>query len=183
LWNGRLPVSLNLGKKMNKHELKLSVLPQSLAICRLDRKESIPPWATEDSRFTSVTVTSDEISIVCPESVLPPEAKANRSWRALRVEGNLDLSMTGVIASLTSPLADAGISVFTLSTYDTDYLLVKSEKSRGCEKSARRFLPSRDLRPDMLPHLWVRVPSSDHRLQPLVPLSYFRPCDGRVPRR
>lgn len=99
-----------------------------LTICRLEKNLPIPAWALANSQFISVTATPEEISIVCDESVVPPDVKAVKGWRAFKVEGQLDLSMTGIVASLTAPLADAGISVFTLSTYDTDYLLVKSEK-------------------------------------------------------
>ncbi len=109
---------------MNGLNLRLSVLPQTLAICKLERTAPIPEWALRDSRFSSVTVSSEEISIVCEESAVPPDVKSVKGWRAFKVEGELDFSMTGVIASLTAPLAEAGISVFTLSTYNTDYLLV-----------------------------------------------------------
>lgn len=108
-------------------DLKLSVLPQTLAICRLDRNSPIPSWALRTSQFGSITASYEEISIVCDESVVPDGVKAVKGWKAFKVEGPLDLTMTGVIASLTGPLAAAGISVFTLSTYDTDYLLVKTE--------------------------------------------------------
>lgn len=108
-------------------ELKLSVLPQRLAICRLDKNAPIPGWALRTSQFGSITASSEEISIVCDESAVPEDVKVVKGWRAFKVEGPLDLTMTGVIASLTGPLAAAGVSVFTLSTYDTDYLLVKTE--------------------------------------------------------
>lgn len=87
----------------------------------------LPEWALSGSQFSSITASSEEISIVCDEALVPPDVKVVKGWRAFMVEGPLDLSMTGVIASLTSPLAAEGISVFTLSTYDTDYLLVKTE--------------------------------------------------------
>ncbi len=109
-----------------KLSLTLSVLPQTFAICRLEKNTPIPDWALRGSQFSSITASSEEISIVCDESVVPPDVKAVKGWRAFKVEGPLDLSMTGVVASLTSPLAEAGISVFTLSTYDTDYLLVNT---------------------------------------------------------
>jgi hypothetical protein len=111
-----------------KLNLTLSVLPQTFAICRLEKNTPIPEWALRGSQFSSITASSEEISIVCDQSVVPLDVKAVKGWRAFKVEGQLDLSMTGVVASLTAPLAEAGISVFTLSTYDTDYLLVKAEK-------------------------------------------------------
>ena len=111
-----------------KLNLRLSVLQQTFAICRLEKNTPIPEWALRGAQFSSITASSEEISIVCDQSVVPPDVKAVKGWRALKVEGPLDLSMTGVVASLTAPLAEAGISVFTLSTYDTDYILVKAER-------------------------------------------------------
>lgn len=112
----------------DKLNLKLSVLPQTFAICRLEKNTPVPEWALRGSQFSSITASSEEISIVCDETVVPPDVKAVKGWRAFMVEGQLDLAMTGVIASLTAPLAEAGISVFTLSTFATDYLLVKAER-------------------------------------------------------
>lgn len=119
--------------------LRLSVLPQTFAICRLEKTARIPEWALRGSQFSSITASSEEISIVCDESVVPPDVKSVKGWRAFKVEGELDLSMTGVVASLTAPLAEAGISVFTLSTYDTDYLLVKTEKFEDAVKVLSGF--------------------------------------------
>jgi hypothetical protein len=71
-----------------------------------------------------VTRTDEELSIVLPEDSVPMDWKAERGWRCLKVLGPLDLGLVGILASLTSPLAEAGIPIFALSTYDTDYLLV-----------------------------------------------------------
>lgn len=119
--------------------LGLSILPQSLAICRLEKKLPIPAWALSSSQFLSITSTYQEISIVCDESVVPPDVKAVKGWRAFKVEGQLDMSMTGVISALTGPLAASGISVFSVSTYDTDYLLVKSERFDEAAKILSHF--------------------------------------------
>ncbi len=108
-------------------KLKLSVLPWELAICRLEKGVKIPAWATERPSFVSITITNEELSIVCDGGSIPPDVPASRGWRAFKVEGPLDLSMTGLISSMTGPLAASGISVFSVSTYDTDYLLIKSE--------------------------------------------------------
>ena len=124
---------------MSELSLRLSVLPQTLAVCRLENKGPLPEWALRGSQFSSITASSQEVSIVCDESVVPPDVKAVKGWRAFKVEGQLDLSMTGIIASLTAPLADAAISVFTLSTYDTDYLLVKTEKFEHAAKILSGF--------------------------------------------
>ena len=104
--------------------LTLSILPDPLAICRLSPAEDVPEWAMI-GEFVSITHTSDELSIVCAETHVPPDVKADRDWRALKVAGPLDLALTGILASLAEPLARARINIFAISTFDTDYLLVK----------------------------------------------------------
>jgi hypothetical protein len=107
-------------------DLTLSLLPEKLAICRLAPEADEPGWAAAGT-FLSVTRTQDELSIVCAEDGLPEGVRADRGWRCLRVEGPLDLTLTGVLAALVNPLAEARVNIFAVSTYDTDYLLVKEE--------------------------------------------------------
>lgn len=104
--------------------LDLSVLPQRLAVCRLDSQDAIPDWLAEED-FWSVTRTDEELSVVLPEASAPATWRAEKGWRCLKVRGPLDFSLTGVLASLASPLAEAGISIFAISTYDSDYILVR----------------------------------------------------------
>ena len=114
---------------MSAHVLTLSVLENRLAVCRLDPPEpggELPAW-TSASAFFSITRTADELSVVCDEEVVPNEIVSEIGWRCIMVHGPLEFSMVGVLASLTMPLAEAGISIFALSTYDTDYLLVKQD--------------------------------------------------------
>ena len=106
---------------------RLILLPEVLAICRLETTASIPDWATL-GRFWSITRTEEELSVVCPEAHVPQGVKRETGWRALKVEGPLDFSLTGILTSLTAPLAKEKVSVFAISTYDTDYLLVKEEQ-------------------------------------------------------
>ena len=111
----------------------LTVLSDSLAICRLDPAADVPEWAMI-GEFVSITHTSDELSIVCAEEHVPSDVKADREWRVLKVEGPLDLALTGVLAALANPLAEAQINIFAVSTFDTDYLLVKGYNlARACE--------------------------------------------------
>ncbi len=109
-----------------QHEagLTLRVVPGRFAICRLPVGADLPAWV-RSGVVRSVTWTDDETSIVCAESDVPDPVQADRGWRALRVVGALDFNLTGILFSLTQPLAAAQISIFALSTYDTDYLLVK----------------------------------------------------------
>lgn len=95
----------------------------SFAILRLPADADVPAWAWP--AFSSVTRTIDELSIVALESRLPAGIHAEGGWRVLEVAGPLEFSQVGVLASLTSPLAAAGISIFALSTFDTDYLMVR----------------------------------------------------------
>jgi hypothetical protein len=109
---------------MHSPTLTLDVLPDQFAICRLDSAAPVPDWALSGS-FYSVTQTSDELSVVCCQRNVPPHVQCNRDWLCVRVAGPLDFTLTGILAALAAPLAQAGISIFALSTYDTDYLLVK----------------------------------------------------------
>ena len=108
------------------HALTLSVLPDTLAVCRLGPDDALPPWARA-GEFRVVTRTPSELSIVCPEGSVPDGVTSNRGWRAIAVAGTLDFALTGILASLASPLAAAGVSIFAVSTYDSDYILVKQE--------------------------------------------------------
>ncbi len=101
----------------------LTILPERLAICRLPPEEALPERPPH-ARFWSVTHTEEELSIVLPEEYSPAGSRAETGWRGLKVEGPLDFDTPGILASLALPLAKAGISIFALSTYDTDYILV-----------------------------------------------------------
>jgi hypothetical protein len=102
----------------------LMLLAGKLMICRLGPDAAVPAWAGRGV-LHSITRTADELSIVCAEADTPSGVEAERGWRAFKVEGPLDLSLTGILASLAGPLAEARINIFAISTYDTDYLLVK----------------------------------------------------------
>ena len=105
--------------------LTLTLIPGRFAVCRLDAQEAVPAWAL-DGDFFSVTQTAEELSIVCREAGVPKGVLSETGWACLKVEGPLDFALTGVMAALAAPLADAGVSLFAVSTYDTDYLLVKA---------------------------------------------------------
>ena len=107
--------------------MKLTELPDSLAVCRLLPSQDIPVWVWQDKTLLSVTYTADELSIVCMSDAVPDDVQCERNWRALKVQGPLDFSLTGILAALAAPLADAGIAIFAISTFDTDYILVKEQ--------------------------------------------------------
>ena len=104
--------------------LELILLPERLAVCRLDSGDESDMRAA--SGLFSATRTVDELSVICPEEDAPPAAReVSGGWRALKVLGPLDHSSVGVLASIAGPLADARVSLFPLATFDTDYVLVK----------------------------------------------------------
>lgn len=109
---------------MGIDKLTLSVVQGKLAVCRLEKFAPIPEWIIEED-FFSVTRTDDELSIVCYEECVPKKIKSEKGWKAFKIEGPLDFAQTGILASLANPLAEAGISIFALSTFETDYLMVK----------------------------------------------------------
>ncbi|MBW3579354.1 MAG: ACT domain-containing protein [Actinobacteria bacterium] len=107
--------------------MELDVHPTVLAICRLDPSRAIPAWTRGVAGpLVSVTRTSDELSIVIPEHAVPHSVFHEGGWQAISVRGPLEFSLTGVLAGLSAPLADAGIPVFVVSTFDTDWLLVRA---------------------------------------------------------
>ena len=108
----------------NPHS-RIILTADHLAICRLAAEAPFPPWALEPGAFLSITRTPEELSLVCPQSSVPAGIRCEGGWRALQVDGPLDFALTGILASLTVPLAEAGLSLFALSTFDTDYLLVR----------------------------------------------------------
>jgi hypothetical protein len=108
--------------------IELELLPDRLGVARLDPQAPVPHWAAGVEGFCSITRTDAELSIVCREAAIPPEVEAQRDFACLRVAGPLDFSEIGILAALTTVLARTGISVFTVSTYDTDYLLLPAER-------------------------------------------------------
>ncbi len=108
----------------------LRLMPQALAICRFAPDAPLPAWVFHgDARFWSLTRTDAELSLVCPADDLPPSVERwEGPWRALALEGPIAFEETGVVHALVAPLAGAGVPVFVISTYDTDLLLVKSDR-------------------------------------------------------
>jgi hypothetical protein len=111
------------------HRLTITVHPDSYAICRLGVEAEVPEWAG-GAKFLTISRTGNELSIVCEEARVPAEIHAERKRRLMQVEGTLAFSLTGILAALAAPLAEAQVSIFAVSTYDTDYVLV-SEAELG----------------------------------------------------
>lgn len=103
-------------------QLRLELLPMPFAVCQLAQDAPMPPGAP----FTFWARTDDEVSLVCPEADAPGAyLRKEDGWRALRVAGTLDFSLVGILSRLTAALAEAGVGVFVISTYLTDYVLVR----------------------------------------------------------
>lgn len=122
------------GQDVARHKLNLSLQPERLSYCRLASGAPIPEWASGSTAFTSITRTRDELSIVCEERRVPLAVKQESGWRLFKVAGPMDFSLVGILASLAGPLARARISIMAVSTFDTDYLMVKEPKLREAIK-------------------------------------------------
>ena len=107
------------------HRYPLAVWGGRWTVCRLAPDVPAPAWALEPGPLVSVTRTATELSILAPSERVPDEMLAERDFRVIAVVGPVPFSVVGLMAALTRPLAEAGISVLTVATYDTDYLLVR----------------------------------------------------------
>ena len=108
------------------HQLTIVIYEKMYAVCQLQPDATIPTWA-EGSEFVSSTRTAAELSLVCQQDMLPGDVRAEKNRRLMRIEGKLGFELTGVLASVTAPLSKAELSIFAISTYDTDYLLIADE--------------------------------------------------------
>lgn len=103
--------------------LRIVAMPGAYTVCRFGPDDPVPPWVS--GPFTSVTRSPNELSVVCRTERVPAEVPGEDGWRCLVLDDTFDLSLVGVLHAITEPLAAAGVSVFTIATYDTDYVLVR----------------------------------------------------------
>lgn len=108
--------------------LPLELLPATLAITRLPPDAEVPSWAGGTGRFCTISRTAEELSITLEQSMLPGSVPAERDFRAVRVRGTLPTDLVGILLSIAGPLAEAGIPIFAISTFDTDYVLFKATR-------------------------------------------------------
>jgi len=112
-----------------QQQLSLTVMPEKLAVCRFNTGAEIPSWTQCSTAFRSITYTPDEVSVVVPEKNIPgSEVRCERDWRAIKVDGKLDFNLCGVLSSILDLLSKTSVSIFVISTYDTDYILVKESQ-------------------------------------------------------
>jgi len=112
-----------------QRSFELSLLAETFTICHLAADAAVPEWATQ-GQFFSITRTSEELSVIVETALVPAGLRTEFTWRAMKIHGPFDLSEVGVLAALLQPLAAAGVSVFAVSTFDTDYLLVRCSQLR-----------------------------------------------------
>ena len=105
--------------------MRLDLLTGSYTICRLSADAPVPEWASLGT-FSSVTRTANELSIVCASDSVPADVRAQRDYRGMAVRGPLDFNLVGILNALTAPLAAVSVSIFAVSTFDTDYLFVRA---------------------------------------------------------
>jgi hypothetical protein len=117
--------------------MTLSVLEGEFGVARLGPRDPVPAWSAEGA-VQSVTRTREELSVVCSAGVIPEGVEAERGWRCLQVRGPLAFSLTGILSSLAAPLADAGVSILAISTYETDYILVPGRSLELAVDALRR---------------------------------------------
>lgn len=115
---------------------RFSLIPGEWAIARLEPDAHIPAWAIAANGFASITRTADELSITCPAAAMPESAYDGSRWSLFKLHGPFSFAEVGVLSSVTTPLAEAGLSIFAISTFETDYVLVK----QGNEGAARQAL-------------------------------------------
>ena len=112
-----------------REKLRFFLLTGHMSICRLDATSPVPDWAIEGD-FFSVTRTGDELSVVCPEEVVPNDVRSEGGWRALKLDGPFEFSEVGVLASVAAPLAEARVGIFVVTTFDTDDLVTSPPQRR-----------------------------------------------------
>jgi hypothetical protein len=111
---------------MPELHLTLTVLKDVFAVCRLDPAANIPEWVRH-GELTSITRTPTELSIVCSQSLAPANIVCERDWKCMQIAGPLGFTQVGILSSMLAPLANGNISIFSISSYETDYILVKEK--------------------------------------------------------
>jgi uncharacterized protein len=111
--------------------MRLRVLPGRFAVCRLAAADELPQWFSLADGAVAAVVRrgSEELSLVCPSGAPPGDVVAERDWIALEIDGPMEFTLTGVLASVAAPLAEAGVPIFALATYDTDVVLVPGARA------------------------------------------------------
>lgn len=128
-------------QSQNEYKIILQISKEILSVCRLDPSREFPDWIKlETNQFVSITRTEDELSIVCNQNWVPIGIKAEKNWRMLKIKGQLDFALVGILKRVITPLSDNGISIYAISTYDTDYVLIQDKQfDQAIELLAKQF--------------------------------------------
>lgn len=121
---------------MTRTALTLHLLPSVHAVAQLPAGTALPAW-WPDAGLRHASWTDDELSLVCEEAHVPDGVRCQRGWRAFKLQGPFDFALTGILKSVLDPLAAAGVGIFALSTYDTDYVLVQSHQLDAAVRALR----------------------------------------------
>jgi hypothetical protein len=113
--------------------IRIELFTGRYGVARLAGGSRIPEWAAGE--FTSITATPDEVSVTCPEALIPEGTRSERGWRVLKLTGPLDFALVGILARISGILAEEKISIFAISTFDTDYILVKDDNASQAVKA------------------------------------------------
>lgn len=117
----------NVVDPMEAPKLRIALLSDSLAVCRLQPDSVLPDWALAGG-FCSATRTADGLTVICGTDRVPADVHASRGWRVLKIEGPLDLNLVGILVSVAAPLAQAGVAILPVGAYETDYILIRNEQ-------------------------------------------------------
>jgi hypothetical protein len=123
---------------LEHRKLNFRRLSGSFAVWRLPADSAVPAWASSGDDFSSITRTKDELSIVCPFHNVPAECHPKHQWACFKLEGPFPFSAVGILSSFVTPLAKAKIPIFALSTFDTDYVLVRQEDADSAVEALKR---------------------------------------------
>ena len=110
--------------------LSITLLRGDYTVCRLEPHQPVPDWAWT-GEFVSLTRTGDELSIVCDAKAVPDGVKLEAGWACLKLQGPFAFELTGILSRVLAPLHDAGVGIFAVSTFDTDYVLLKRVQLRA----------------------------------------------------
>ncbi len=126
IFTGVLAIPLQSQAPGSPPRLPLVVLAETVAVCRLPAGSPLPEWIGAAASFLTVSRTPEELSITADQRAIPGDVKCERDYRPIRVRGTLPPDLVGILVAIANPLAEAKISIFAISTYDTDYVLVKA---------------------------------------------------------
>ena len=120
---------------MDSTKIVLSILEETYIIHKLDQSTNLPEEQLIECEFYSLSNSQEELSLVCPEQILIQSENSSPNWKCLKMAGPLDLNLTGILAGLSDTLAKAKISIFAISTFETDYLLIQKQSLKAAKNA------------------------------------------------